>query len=58
VVGLDLTTMTAVHYYLSAAPYYIRVKIFQKKEEKELWAEWASVDKWVFYMPGGMPKVL
>jgi len=34
VVGLDLTTMTAVHYYLSAAPYYIRVKIFQKKKGK------------------------
>jgi len=34
VVGLDLTTMTAVHYYLSAAPYYIHVKIFQKKRRK------------------------
>jgi len=26
--------MTAVHYYLSAAPYYIHVKIFQKKRRK------------------------
>jgi hypothetical protein len=33
-------------------------KNIPKKKEKEVWAEWASVDKWAFYVPGGMPKVL